>query len=93
MCMNYLLTYIHSTKTQFSQELKFNHSYSALYRFPKHKSNFYENSPLYSGLKLYNWLTNHCKEMGLTKFKEELRSNLLDKPFYSIKELLKSSIN
>uniref|UniRef100_A0A1B6H7R3 Reverse transcriptase domain-containing protein n=1 Tax=Homalodisca liturata TaxID=320908 RepID=A0A1B6H7R3_9HEMI len=86
-----LLVYIHLSKDQLIEDLRFQHNYNtrnnANFRIPLHRSTFYEKSPLYSGLILYNNLPLTFKSMTIGKFKNELKTVLIDKAIYEIDEL------
>lgn len=90
-----LLNYIHNTKINLPDSLKFKHKYNTrnetIFRLPKHRLTLFEKSPLYAGLKLYNKLPVNLKSMNTDQFKEKLKNELLDKAFYSLQEFYNSA--
>jgi hypothetical protein len=54
----------------------------------KHKLNLVSNGPLNAGITFYNKLPDYIKHS--TNFKNVLKSFLLDRGFYSVKEFLES---
>lgn len=56
---------------------------------PAHSLSLYEKSPYYMGIKLYNKLPDHLKQINSrVKFKNELRTLLLEHVFYNVREFL-----
>ncbi len=57
-----ILVYIHLIQQQPLEELRFQHDYNTRnhnnFRLPTHRSTFFEKSPLYTGIRLYNDLPN-----------------------------------
>lgn len=56
---------------------------------PRHRLKFFESSPHYMGIKLYNKLPRHIQQnKNIKHFKYELKKYLTGKCFYSIEEFL-----
>ena len=58
---------------------------------PLHKLSKYEESPRYTGIKLYNKIPDFIKSMeNIKSFKNETKKYLTCKCFYSVNEYLES---
>ena len=58
-------------------------------QYPSHRLTLYEGEAHYSGIKLYNNLPGHLKNMNsITTFKKSLKCHLIDKAYYSVGEFL-----
>ena len=51
-----------------------------------HRTSFFESSPYYSCVKIFNNISNNIKKLPLPIFKKTLRSYLIDKCFYNLDE-------
>jgi len=57
--------------------------------YPVHRTRFFEKSPVYAGIKLFNNLPQFIKKQPtLSKFKHNLYYHLINNTFYSVKEFL-----
>ena len=91
----YVFMIITLTKLNIEHLLRNNHNHSYDTRgqldllIPEHSLSLYEKSPKYMGIKLFNKLPIHLKQINsIHKFKKELKQLLLDNVFYDIQEFL-----
>jgi hypothetical protein len=90
-----MLCYVHKNLHMF-ETLDDNHNYRTRNRhlllFPTHRSQFYERSPYYMGIKLYNKIPINFRNLNLHKFREIMKKHLLTNVFYSSEEFMEASI-
>lgn len=91
----YILTILTITKLNLDNLLRnnYNHNYDTRRQYdlltPMHSLSLYEKSPKYMGIKLFNKLPNHLKQIhNIHKFKKEIKKLLLENVFYDIQEFL-----
>lgn len=59
-----------------------------LLEVPRHNTAFFENSPRYKAITLYNNLPKNIKSLPLNVFKKEVKKLLIEKSYYKVQEYL-----
>lgn len=94
--INEILNWIHNTKENLSDVVKFTHNYNTRnkynFRLPHHKLTTFRNSPQYMGLRLYNELPLYLKNLNATQFKDKIKEKIIEKAYYSLDEFLENPI-
>lgn len=84
-----ILKMVHNSPNMFSRFLP-NHSYNTrnqdIYQYPIHNLKKYETCPLYMGLKLYNKVPNHLRQLNSVQFSNKIKTILSGKAYYTIQE-------
>lgn len=78
------------------RSLNAGHSYSTrnglLLEYPIHRTSAFESSPHYMSIRCYNKLPSSLKMLNVRTFKENLRSILIDKAYYSLNEFFNDNL-
>lgn len=87
-----IVTYVKSNIHEFLRN-SHNHTYDTRHQnnliIPSHTLSLYERSPKYMGVKLYNKLPEHLRELNNVKhFRRKVRLYLLDHIFYNTSEYM-----
>lgn len=90
-CLLYTKKNIHLLK-KCSQFHEYNTRNKETICIPKHRTSRFENSPTYSGMKLFNHLPDRLKVLDYKSFKQNIKKILLERCFYSNHEYFSSSI-
>lgn len=87
-----VLTHIHSHRAALVTHASvhdYNTRNNANFCLQQHSHTYYERSPIYSGIQLYNLLPNNLKDIHmLFKFKNKIRKFLTEHAFYSVAEFV-----
>lgn len=64
----------------------YNTRFKSILSVPIHKTSFFEESPHYSCLSIYNRLPVEFQRMTGYRFRKEVKKFLIDKAFYTLRE-------
>ena len=59
-----------------------------LYVIPRHRTSFFERSPMYNCIKLYNGLAPNLRTLRGIKFDNAVKKFLIENAFYTVDEFL-----
>lgn len=86
-----VLVYTHQNRRDFpllGQHHDYNTRNARSLNIPPHRTAFYEKSPKYICIRLYNHLSNDYKNLSLNRFKRAIKKFLIDNEFYSVDEFM-----
>lgn len=90
-CLLFTKKNIHTHK-KCSQFHEYDTRHKEIISIPAHRTAKFEQSPIFSGIKLYNHLPNRLKMLEFLAFKKEIKKILLEKCFYSKTEYLEAAL-